>query len=144
MRSTFDPPVDPDAYRFCHRVRVRFAETDAMGIVHHASYLPYLESARVEYLRAHGHPYGALRRSGIELPVVEVRAAYLRPLYFDELVDVHVDVTAVGAATVELGYLLAIDGSPRATGVTVHGVVSTTSGRPVRAPEWLRALAPGR
>lgn len=143
MRSTFDPPLDPDAYRFCHRVRVRFAETDAMGIVHHAAYLPYLESARVEYLRAAGHPYHELRRSGVELPVVEVRARYLRPLHFDDLADVHVTVVAVGGATVELAYLVAVGGSPRATAVTLHGVVSTASGRPVRSPSWLRELAAG-
>ncbi|MGH9089468.1 MAG: acyl-CoA thioesterase [Acidimicrobiales bacterium] len=141
MRSTFDPPVDPESYRFCHQVRVRFAETDAMGIVHHAAYLPYLESARVEYLRAEGHPYAELRRSGAELPIVEVHARYLRPMHFDDLVDVHVVVAAVGGASCELGYLLAVDGSPRATAVTRHGVVSTESGRPVRSPAWLRALA---
>lgn len=143
MRATFDPPTDPDAYRFCHRVRVRFAETDAMGVVHHAAYLPYLEAGRVEYLRAAGHPYDELRRSGIELPVVEVAARYLRPLVFDDLVDVHVVVARVRAATVELGYFLAVDGSPRATAVTVHGVVAVGSGRPVRSPRWLHDLAAG-
>ncbi|MGH9109809.1 MAG: acyl-CoA thioesterase [Acidimicrobiales bacterium] len=143
MRSTFDPPTDAGAYRFCHQVRVRFAETDAMGIVHHAAYLPYLESARVEYLRAAGHPYHELRRSGLDLPVVEARARYLRPLYFDDVVDVHVVVVAVGGATLELGYLLESAGSARATAVTVHGVVSSATGRPVRSPGWLREMLAG-
>ena len=141
MRSTFVPPTDAAAYRFCHQVRVRFAETDAMGVVHHAAYLPYLESARVEYLRSAGRPYTELRRGGIELPVIEVVARYLRPLAFDDLVDVHVVLASVGAATCELGYLLVADGTPRATAVTVHGVVSSGSGRPTRAPDWLRSLA---
>lgn len=143
MRATFDAPTDPNAYRFCHQVRVRFAETDAMGVVHHAAYLPYLESARVEYLRSVGHPYVELRRSGIELPVVEVVARYLQPLVFDDLVDVHVVVAGVRAATVELGYYLAVDGAPKATAVTVHAVVAVGSGRPVRSPRWLHDLATG-
>jgi acyl-CoA thioester hydrolase len=56
MRLTFDPPRDAARYEFGHRLRVRFAETDAMSVVHHAAYLPYLEVARVEYLRDRGHP----------------------------------------------------------------------------------------
>ncbi len=51
MRASLDPPTDPSAYPFTHRLRVRFAETDAQGVVHHAAYLVYLEAARVEYLR---------------------------------------------------------------------------------------------
>lgn len=144
MRATFEPPTDPGAYPFTHRLRVRFAETDAMGVVHHGAYLPYLESARVEYLRAVGHPYAELREAGVELPVVEVVARYLRPLYFDEEVDVHLVVASSAAATVQLGYLVAVDGEARATAVTVHGVVAVGTGRPVRAPSWLRELAPSR
>ena len=55
MRLSFDPPPDAAAYAWSHQLRVRFAETDAMGIVHHAAYLPYLEEARVEYLRHLGY-----------------------------------------------------------------------------------------
>lgn len=141
MRVTFDPPTDPGAYSFVHQVRARFAETDAMGVVHHAAYLPYLETARVEYLRSLGHPYAELRERGIEFPVVEVAARYLRPLRFDELVDVHLVVASAAAATFQLGYLLTVEDEPRATAVTVHGVVAV-GGRPTRAPAWLLALAP--
>src|SRR5438270_427934 len=64
MRMNFDPPGDPGAYPFSHRLRVRFCETDAMGVVHHASYLAYLEETRVEYLRALDRPYQRLRAGG--------------------------------------------------------------------------------
>ena len=60
-RQSLQPSRDPADYVFVHRLRTRFAETDAMGIVHHAAYLPYLEEARVEYLRAIGHPYDSVR-----------------------------------------------------------------------------------
>ena len=56
MRLELVPSLLPADYSFVHGLRVRFAETDAMGIVHHSRYLPYLEEARVEYLRSLGHP----------------------------------------------------------------------------------------
>jgi acyl-CoA thioester hydrolase len=139
VRATADPPTDPSSYPFVHRVRVRFAETDAMAVVHHAAYLPYLEEARVAYLRSVGHPYTALRDDGVELPVVEVAVRYVRPLRFDDVVDVHLRPVAVRGATFEIAYLLSVDGEARASAVTVHGVL--VGGRPGRAPEWLKALA---
>lgn len=140
MRADVEPPIDQSAYRFCHRVRVRFAETDAMGIVHHAAYLPYLESGRVEYLRTIGHPYDAIREAGLELPVAEIAMRYLRPCRFDELVDVHVAVVSARGATFTIAYLLSVDGEPRATGVSVHAV-TRADGRPTRCPGWLLGLA---
>lgn len=140
MRAASKPSTDPGAYGFCHRVKVRFAETDAMGVVHHAAYLPYLEEARVEWLRDAGHPFDAIRVAGFELPVVEVALRYLRPLVFDESVDVHLAVTRARGATVEFAYLLAVAGRARATAVTLHAVTDA-AGRPVRCPDWLLALA---
>jgi acyl-CoA thioester hydrolase len=141
MRALFEPPIDPAAYSFTHRLRARFAETDAMGLVHHAAYLPWMEEARVEWLRALGHPYDALRKDGIEFPVVEVAVRYRRPFHFDDLVDLHLVAASVGGASFQIGYLLAAEGEPRATAVTLHGVVEP-GGRPTRAPNWLRDLAP--
>jgi acyl-CoA thioester hydrolase len=141
MRADVDPPTDPAAYRFCHQLRARFAETDAMAVVHHAAYLPYLEEARVAYLRSVDHPYTVLREDHVELPVVEVGVRYLRPLRFDDVVDVHLRPAEVRGATFQLAYLLTVDGEPRATAVTVHGVL--VGGRPGRAPAWLRALVDG-
>jgi acyl-CoA thioester hydrolase len=140
MRAAYEPSTDAGDYRFCHRLRVRFAETDAMAVVHHAAYLAYLEEARVEYLRAVGHPFTGIRDEGYELPVIEVVARYLRPVVFDELVDVHLVVAFARAATFEMGYLLAVDGQPRVTAVTLHAV-TTADGRPRRCPAWLVALA---
>jgi acyl-CoA thioester hydrolase len=140
MRTTLEPPADAGACRFCHRLRVRFAETDAMGVVHHAAYLPYLEAARVEYLRSVGHPFDRMRAEGWELPVVEVVARYHRPLRFDEEVDVHLVVAATRGATLEIGYVLMVGDELRATAATAHGVIGPL-GRPVRCPEWLVSLA---
>ena len=141
MRLSVEPARRADAYDFHHRVRVRFAETDAMGIVHHASYLPYLESARVEYLRSVGHPYLEVRqRDGVDFAVLEVAVRYEAALRFDDDVDVHVLLASATRATFQIAYLLTIGERVHATAVTVHGAVMP-DGRPTRLPAWLRPLA---
>src|SRR2546423_12518692 len=106
MRMRFDAPADPGAYPFTHRLRVRFCETDAMSVVHHASYLAYLEETRVEYLRALGRPYDRLRADGVEFPVVEAALQYRKPLRFDDIVDVAVMVASAGGAAVPMSDLV--------------------------------------
>jgi acyl-CoA thioester hydrolase len=138
----FDIPAEPGAYPFTHQLRVRFCETDAMGVVHHASYLAYLEETRVEYLRALDRPYHRLREEGVEFPVVEAALQYRRPLRFDDVVDVRVMVGSAGAATFQMNYLVGCDGQTSATALTVHGVVDGR-GRPTRLPAWLRDLVAG-
>ena len=138
-RITLDPPTDPARYPYAHRLRVRFAETDAMGIVHHAAYLPYLEEARVEYLRAVGHPYQQLQADGLDIAVLEATIRYLRPLRFDDEVGVNVMVGRATRTTFEVGYLLTVGDVAAATAVTVHGCVDR-GGRPARLPPWLREL----
>jgi acyl-CoA thioester hydrolase len=141
LRLSLQPSRDPADYPFVHRLRTRFAETDAMGVVHHAAYLPYLEVARVELLRAVGHPYNQVREDaaegGREFPVLEVSVQYRSALFFDDEVDVSLAVGAVTRATFQIAYLLSVAGQPRATAVTVHGCVDR-SGRPVRLPDWVR------
>jgi acyl-CoA thioester hydrolase len=135
-----EPSLDATAYPFHHRIRVRFAETDAMGIVHHSRYLPYLEEARVAYLRDVGHPYSAMRAEGLDYTVLECFVQYRQPLRFDEQVDVHLRLASPSRTAFQMAYLLTVDGHNKATAVTVHGCV-TSAGRPTRLPEWLLALA---
>ncbi len=139
VRLDVDPSLDPADYAFSHRIRVRFAETDAMGIVHHANYLLYLEEARVEYLRALGKPYTELRKDGVDHAVLECFVQYRRPLIFDEEVVVHLVLGGTTRATFQLAYLLTVDAEVRASAVTAHGAVNAR-GRPVRLPAWLTEL----
>ena len=142
-RQSLQPSRDPGDYTFTHRLRTRFAETDAMCVVHHAAYLPYLEAARVEYLRTIGHPYDSLRvddgdgGDGRDFAVLEVSVHYRKPLYFDDVVDVSMVVGAVTRTTFQVAYLLTVDGDVRATAVTVHGAVDR-QGRPARLPAWVQ------
>jgi acyl-CoA thioester hydrolase len=136
VRQSLQPSRDPLDYVFVHRIRARFAETDAMGIIHHAAYLPYLEEARVAYLRQLGHPYDEVRRDGFNFAVIEVAVQYRKPLEFDELVDVHLRAGAVSRATFQLAYLLTVGDEARATAVTVHGCVDD-NGKATRLPAWI-------
>jgi acyl-CoA thioester hydrolase len=143
VRLDVDPSLSADAYAFTHRIRVRFAETDAMGIVHHSRYLPYLEEGRVEYLRHLGHPYTEMRKDGVDHSVLECFVQYRKPLRFDEEIAVHLVVAKVTRATFQIAYLVTVDGEVRATAVTAHGCVNA-AGRPVRMPTWFAELAVSR
>jgi len=140
VRITGQPSSDTADYGFVHHLRVRFAETDAMGIVHHSRYLPYLEEARVEFLRHIGRPYDQIRADGIDFAVLEAHVAYKRPLTFDDRVSVHVAMGTVQRAWFTMQYLLCVDDEIHATATTAHGGVDA-DGRPVRLPAWLRGFA---
>ena len=70
------------------RVRVRYAETDQMGVVYHSHYFQYFEVARAESIRDLGYTYADMEKDGIIMPVVEVQAKYLRPAFYDQLLTV--------------------------------------------------------
>ena len=141
MRLSLQPSLDASAYRFVHVLRTRFAETDAMGIIHHGAYPAYLEEARAAMLRDAGFPYEAVRTGpdGVDFAVLELYVRHRRPLRFDDEVHVHVLVDGLTRTTFQVGYLLAVDGEARATAVTVHGAVDPT-GRPSRLPAFLGDL----
>ena len=144
VRRSLEPTRDAADYSFTHCLRTRFAETDAMGVIHHAAYLPYLEEARVEYLRAVGHPYDVVRsgegEEAREFPVLEVSVQYRQPLKFDDEVKVSLRIGAVRGATFQIAYLVSAHGEARATAVTVHGCIDGR-GRPARLPQWVRDTA---
>ena len=140
MRMSVEPSTDPADYGFSHDIRVRFVETDAMGIVHHSNYLAYFEEARVAYLAHIGHPFTKWRDDGIESPVLEAFVQYRQPCRFDEVLTLHLKLASVSRATFQMSYLI-VAPDARCTGVTVHGC-TTLAGRPTRLPPWLTELAP--
>ena len=141
VRLSLQPTLDPSDYRFGHRIRTRFAETDAMGIIHHGAYPAYLEEARAAMLRHAGFPYEEVRSGddGVDFAVLELYVRHRRPLRFDDEVTVHVVVDGLTRTTFQVGYLLTVADEPRATAVTVHGAVDA-AGRPARMPGFLAGL----
>jgi acyl-CoA thioester hydrolase len=135
-----DPPTDRSVCQFVHRVRTRFAETDAMGIIHHAAYAAYLEEARAAFLDAAGHPYGQVQAEGVGLSVVELYLDYRRPLRFGETVDIGLTVGELTRTSFQVGYLLDVNGETRSTAASVHAAVDP-EGRPLRLPPWMPSVA---
>jgi acyl-CoA thioester hydrolase len=105
-------PLEPTATVSVVRIRVRFDETDLMGIVHHANYVTYMEVARIEWLRRRGVTYADWAAHGAHLAVVELVVNYRSPARFDEEIDIRVALAEVGAASVRFEYRLihAVDG----------------------------------
>ena len=126
------------SYSFSTDVRVRFADTDAQGIAHNASYLVWFEVGRVEYLRAHAGGYQALRDLGIEALVLESFCRYIVPARFDELLHVHARVVGLRGARFRFEYsIVRDDGTEMAEGWTAHACVDAQTFKPTRVPEWL-------
>src|SRR5262245_44320518 len=83
-----------------HRLRVRYAETDQMGVVHHANYLLYLEESRTRFMAERGCSYAELERRGIGLPVRKLELRFRKPAYYDECLLVRTHVEKLGAASI--------------------------------------------
>jgi acyl-CoA thioester hydrolase len=128
-----------EGYTFATSVRVRFADTDAQGIAHNASYLVWYEVARVEYLREYAGGYQALRDHGIEALVLESHCRYVVPAVFDDLLHVHTRCVGLRGARFRYDYaIVRDDGMLMADGYTAHACVDSATLKPTRVPDWLR------
>ncbi|WP_263408272.1 acyl-CoA thioesterase [Terriglobus tenax] len=108
------------------RVRVRYAETDQMGVVYHANYVVWFEVGRVELLRSLGLPYKQLEEEGILIAVVEVNARYKRPARYDDEIAIRTTVKQVrGGSIIRIGYQVVrvCDEELLCEGETVHVVI---------------------
>jgi acyl-CoA thioester hydrolase len=114
-------------------MRVRFFETDLMGIVHHAAYLTYVEAGRVEYLRARGADYRNLAASGYHMPVVEASLAYKRPAYFDDELMVETRLSVLTRITTRFDYRILRGDDVVATASTLLACVDAAH-KPRRIP----------
>lgn len=128
-----------DGFRFGHDVRVRFAETDAQGIAHHAEYVVWLEEARIAYLDAYAGGYKAIQEQGIEALTTGVRLDYHRTLAFHDVVRVWARCVDVRGARFRYEYALESAGELVATAETLHATVDSATHRPVRVPAWFVA-----
>jgi acyl-CoA thioester hydrolase len=123
------------------RVRVRYAETDQMGVVYYANYLVWMEVARVELCKALGFRYRDMElEDGVMLAVIEAQCRYLHPARFDEEVILDTRIAEANSRVVEFTYemRLADGGRKLATGSTRH-IFCNREMKPVRMPEKYRA-----
>ena len=118
------------------KLRVRYSETDAQGIVNNANYLSYFEVGRVEWLRAAGHSYKELEEQGYGIVVVEALVRYRKGAFFDDELTIRTEVADLSKASLRFEYEILRDG-----GHTRHACVNLASGRPSRVPEQLVRIA---
>jgi acyl-CoA thioester hydrolase len=116
-------------------VTVRYAETDMMGIVYHANYLPWFEVGRTTLLKEIGVPYRKLEEEGFRLPVLEISAKYIRPAVYDDTLVIQTTVSERPLLRIRLDYEVRRGGALRATRAAVHAIVDR-QGKPVRPPAW--------
>lgn len=125
-----------------HRLRVRYGETDQMGVVYHANYLAYMEEGRTRLMAARGFPYAELERSGFGLAVRRASLRYRAPAVYDEELVVRTRVDRVRGASVNFTYaiLRATDGTLLCEGETELACIDLKSPdrRPCMLPERLR------
>jgi len=127
------------SYEVCSVIRVRYAETDQMGVAYHGGYFAWFEVGRTDWLRDRGMTYRELEGNGLRLPVIEVQARFLRPALYDDLLEVRTRVAAATGARVSFAYEVRRGSAPPlATGMTAHAAVDL-AGRPRRLPKELRA-----
>jgi acyl-CoA thioester hydrolase len=126
-----------EGFSFSTDVRVRFAETDAQGIAHHAAFVVWLEVARVAHLERHAGGYQRIRDSGLEALTTEVHLRYHQAAYFDELLTVWARCTGLRGARFRYEYRITRSGELVAEGHTDHATVERATYRPTRVPVWL-------
>lgn len=116
-------------------LRVRYAETDAMGVVYHANYLVWFEVGRGDYFRACGQDYGQWEQQGILLPVTEAYARYHAPARFGELIAVRTRIQEIKSRSVTLAYdVVAAAGHTRLVSGWTRHVCMDAEGRSQRLP----------
>ena len=120
-------------------IRVRYAETDAMGIVHHAVYPVWMELGRSDLLRTMGQGYSEWEAQGVFMAVAELRVKYRVPARYDELIEIRTWVQEAGRRKVVFGYGVTRDGVRLAEGESVH-LVMGADGRSRTLPEAMLAL----
>ena len=128
-----------EGFTFATPVRVRFADTDAQGIVHNSAYVVWFEIARVEYLREFAGGYQVLRDRGIEALVLESHIRYLVPARFDDELVVHARCLGLRGARFRFEYAIVRGDEVIADGYTEHACVDSVTLRPTRVPDWLAA-----
>jgi acyl-CoA thioester hydrolase len=124
-------------FPFTTEVRVRFAETDAQAIAHHASFVVWFEVARVAYLEAFAGGYRAIRERGLEALTIEVHVRYHRAAEFDDLLTIGTRCAELRGARFRYEYRVERAGELIADGWSRHATVDRETYRPTRVPDWL-------
>ena len=120
------------------KIRVRYGETDQMGVVYHANYAVYFEVGRTEWLRQFGLTYSGMESDGIMMPVISLAINYKNSARYDDLLKVKTTLKKMPSASIEFDYELFTEkGVLLATGYTKLAFIDVKRNRPTRCPKYL-------
>ncbi|TDQ31646.1 acyl-CoA thioesterase [Zeaxanthinibacter enoshimensis] len=118
--------------------RIRYAETDQMGVVYHGNYPQYLEMGRVEWLRTFGVSYKSMEENGIMLPVISLQLNFKKSAVYDDLISVSTKLVKTPSVRIEFDYEIHNEeGELLATANTVLAFMDMKSKRPIKCPDYL-------
>lgn len=118
-------------------LRVRYAETDRMGVVFNAHYLTWFEIGRTELLRSAGTPYRSVEERGYNLPLVEASLRLNRPIRYDDQIVIETRIDQIRSRSICFSYKVLCNDQKAAEGATKHACVRAADGRSASFPEWL-------
>ena len=119
-------------------VKVRYAETDQMGVVHHGNYPQYLEIARIDWLDSLGVSYKSMEEEGIMLPVFELNLKYHKPISFDENLKIETRLRETPNVKIIFDYLIFNEAGEKVTSATsVLVFMDSKTRRPIRCPQYI-------
>ncbi len=122
------------------RVRVRYAETDRMGVVYYANYFVWFEIGRTDWLRETGQSYREMEIAGVQLPVIEAHCEYRRPAKYDDDLEIRTRATLLTPVRIRFDYeIVRGDDDTLVTGHTIHAALDAR-GRPCRLPARVRDI----
>lgn len=119
-------------------VKVRYAETDQMGVVHHGNYAEYLEIARLDWLDRLGVSYKSLEKEGVMLPVYELNTKFIKPAYFDDVLRIETQLKELPRVKIEFSYEVFNQHDELiTTAYTILVFMDSQTKRPIRCPEYI-------
>ncbi|MFC4722148.1 acyl-CoA thioesterase [Geojedonia litorea] len=119
-------------------LRIRYGETDQMGVVYHGNYAQYFEIGRTEWLRSLGATYKQMENDGIMLPVISLSVNYKKSVRYDDLIKVKTSLKKLPTASIEFDYIILNEaGEIVTTGNTVLAFIDINRNRPTRCPKYI-------
>lgn len=118
-------------------LRVRYAESDRMGVVFNAHYLTWFEIGRTELMRSAGVPYRSVEDRGFNLPLIEAALRLRLPIRYDDVIVIETRVGQLRSRSILFNYNILLDGAAAAQGSSTHACVRAADGRATAFPEWL-------
>ncbi|MFY0603339.1 MAG: acyl-CoA thioesterase [Flavobacteriaceae bacterium] len=124
--------------QFSTKVRIRYGETDQMGVVYHGNYAQYFEIARTEWLRTLGITYKDMENEGIMLPVISLSFKFLESATYDDLITIHISIKKPPMVKIEFDYTIVNEsGKLLTTGNSILAFMNMKTGKPIKCPNYI-------